>query len=117
MILELGLIEFVVVEGSEAAGETPEALIRRVNGAEREEDETIDERSDLDFIVVTHEDIPPDQVPALQALHDRLRRAETSIVPGHFFDEPRHFRLGFAVRHDDVAQGLRHLGEALRAGA
>jgi aspartate/methionine/tyrosine aminotransferase len=52
-----------------------------------------------------------------QALHDRLRRAETSIVPGHFFDEPRHFRLGFAVRHDDVAQGLRHLGEALRAGA
>jgi hypothetical protein len=32
------------------------------------------------------------------------------------FDEPRHFRLGFAVRHEDVAQGLHHLGEALRAG-
>jgi hypothetical protein len=25
-------------------------------------------------------------------LHDRLRRLETSIVPGGFFDQPRHFR-------------------------
>ena len=30
------------------AGESPEALIRRVNGADREEDETVDESSDLD---------------------------------------------------------------------
>jgi aspartate/methionine/tyrosine aminotransferase len=50
-----------------------------------------------------------------QALHDRLRRLETSIVPGRFFDHPRHFRLGFAVRHEDVAQGLRNLSQALRA--
>jgi aspartate/methionine/tyrosine aminotransferase len=50
-----------------------------------------------------------------QALHDRLRRLETSIVPGRFFDHPRHFRLGFAVRPDDVAEGLRRLSQALRA--
>jgi hypothetical protein len=31
-----------------------------------------DTHSDVDFIVVTHEDIPPDQLPALQALHDVL---------------------------------------------
>jgi hypothetical protein len=31
-----------------------------------------DEHSDLDFMVVTNADIPPDQVPALQAMHDRL---------------------------------------------
>lgn len=49
-----------------------------------------------------------------QPLHDRLRRLETSIVPGRFFENPRHFRLGFAVRPEDVAAGLRHLSAALR---
>ena len=49
-----------------------------------------------------------------QPLHDRLRRLETSIVPGRFFESPRHFRLGFAVRPEDVATGLRHLSTALR---
>jgi hypothetical protein len=49
-----------------------------------------------------------------QPLHDRLRRADTSIVPGRFFESPRHFRLGFAVRTEDVAAGLRHLSAALR---
>jgi hypothetical protein len=49
-----------------------------------------------------------------QPLHDRLRRLETSIVPGRFFESPRHFRLGFAVRPEDVAAGLRHLSAALR---
>jgi aspartate/methionine/tyrosine aminotransferase len=49
-----------------------------------------------------------------QQLHDRLRRLETSIVPGRFFDHPRHFRLGFAVRHEDVEEGLRRLSQALR---
>src|ERR1700674_1595073 len=49
-----------------------------------------------------------------QVLHDRLRRRETSIVPGRFFDHPRHFRLGFAVLHDDVAEGLRRLSATLR---
>jgi aspartate/methionine/tyrosine aminotransferase len=49
-----------------------------------------------------------------QPLHDRLRRLETSIVPGRFFESPRHFRLGFAVRPEDVAAGLRHLSSALR---
>lgn len=49
-----------------------------------------------------------------QLLHDRLRRRETSIVPGRFFDHPRHFRLGFAVRTEDVTEGLRRLSEALR---
>jgi aspartate/methionine/tyrosine aminotransferase len=49
-----------------------------------------------------------------QPLHDRLRRLETSIVPGRFFESPQHFRLGFAVRPEDVATGLRHLSAALR---
>jgi aspartate/methionine/tyrosine aminotransferase len=49
------------------------------------------------------------------ALHDRLRRLDTSIVPGRFFDAPRHFRLGFATVPADVAEGLRRLSQALRA--
>ncbi|HEV8336206.1 MAG TPA: pyridoxal phosphate-dependent aminotransferase [Candidatus Polarisedimenticolia bacterium] len=47
-------------------------------------------------------------------LHDRLRTRDTSIVPGRFFESPRHFRLGFAVRTEDVAEGLRRLSKTLR---
>lgn len=49
-----------------------------------------------------------------EALHDWLRGRETSIVPGKFFESPRHFRLGFAVQPEDVTAGLRHLSEGLR---
>jgi aspartate/methionine/tyrosine aminotransferase len=49
-----------------------------------------------------------------EPLHDRLRGMETSIVPGKFFEAPRYFRLGFAVRTEDVARGLESLGKALR---
>jgi aspartate/methionine/tyrosine aminotransferase len=52
-----------------------------------------------------------------QALHDRLRPRETSIVPGRFFDSPDHFRLGFAVRPEDVARGLEEVSGALRSGS
>ncbi|HZC15173.1 MAG TPA: aminoglycoside adenylyltransferase domain-containing protein [Caulobacteraceae bacterium] len=48
-----------------------------------------DERSDLDFVVVVHEDIPPEQLPALQAMHDGVhalpspwaRKLEGSYAP------------------------------------
>jgi aspartate/methionine/tyrosine aminotransferase len=50
-----------------------------------------------------------------EPLHDLLRRFETSIVPGKYFEAPRHFRLGFAVRTEDVDAGLRNLSKALRA--
>lgn len=49
-----------------------------------------------------------------QALHDRLRDLDTSIVPGRFFEAPRHFRLGFAVRPEDVAEGLRNISRVLK---
>lgn len=49
-----------------------------------------------------------------QALHDWLRGRETSIVPGRFFEAPRHFRLGFAVRTEDVAVGLGNVAEGLK---
>ena len=49
-----------------------------------------------------------------EPLHDRLRQFETSIVPGKFFEAPRHFRLGFAVGTQEVEIGLRNLSTALR---
>ena len=49
-----------------------------------------------------------------EPLHDWLRRRETSIVPGKFFEAPRHFRLGFAVRSGEVEQGLAQLSQGLR---
>lgn len=47
------------------------------------------------------------------ALHDRLRRLDTSIVPGRFFEDPRAFRLGFVRGPEEVAQGLANLVSAL----
>ncbi len=49
-----------------------------------------------------------------QGLHDWLRERETSIVPGRFFEDPRHFRLGFAVQPENVAEGLRQLSLGLK---
>jgi aspartate/methionine/tyrosine aminotransferase len=46
-----------------------------------------------------------------QPLHDWLRTRETSIVPGRFFEDPGFFRLGFAVRTEDVEAGLGHLAD------
>jgi len=52
--------------------------------------------------------------PSSDPLHDRLRECDTSIVPGRFFESPRHFRLGFAVGTEEVAEGLRRLSDTLR---
>ncbi|HEY9421668.1 MAG TPA: pyridoxal phosphate-dependent aminotransferase, partial [Thermoanaerobaculia bacterium] len=49
-----------------------------------------------------------------EPLHDWLRSRETSIVPGKYFEYPRHFRLGFAVEPGNVAAGLKNLSEGLR---
>lgn len=48
-----------------------------------------------------------------EPLHNLLRQYETSIVPGKFFEDARHFRLGFAVEPADVEAGLGFLSKAL----
>jgi aspartate/methionine/tyrosine aminotransferase len=42
---------------------------------------------------------------------------ETSVVPGEFFDQPQHFRLGFGCASDTVRGGLERLSRALDAFA
>ncbi len=49
----------------------------------------------------------------VETLHDHLRARETSIVPGHFFESPQHFRIGFGIRTGDLAEGLRRLSATL----
>ena len=48
-----------------------------------------------------------------EPLHNLLRQYETSIVPGKYFEEARHFRLGFAVKTPDVEVGLGYLSNVL----
>ena len=37
---------------------------------------------------------------------------ETSIVPGHFFDMPGHFRIGMGVNTQMFAEGLRRIARS-----
>ncbi len=39
---------------------------------------------------------------------------ETTVVPGHFFEMPQHFRIGIGGDPEMVRGGLERLGEALR---
>jgi aspartate/methionine/tyrosine aminotransferase len=40
---------------------------------------------------------------------------ETSVVPGDFFEQPQHFRIGFCGKTEMVRGGLERLGAALDA--
>ncbi len=42
---------------------------------------------------------------------------ETTVVPGHFFDAPAHFRIGMGCDTDMLATGLERLGAALDEAA
>ena len=48
----------------------------------------------------------------VKMLHDRF---ETSVVPGHFFEEPQHFRVGFCGPTEALEGGLERLSAALGA--
>ena len=38
---------------------------------------------------------------------------DTSVVPGRFFEEPEHFRIGIGGKTEDVREGLARMGAAL----
>ena len=50
----------------------------------------------------------PDCLCALLA-----EKYETSLVPGKFFEEPQHFRVGLALEPENFREGLARLGAAL----
>jgi aspartate/methionine/tyrosine aminotransferase len=39
---------------------------------------------------------------------------ETTVVPGHFFEAPEHFRIGIGGPTDILEQGLARISEALQ---
>ena len=43
-----------------------------------------------------------------------LEKYETSVVPGSFFEEPQHFRIGFGVKPDTLTRGLENIKKLLR---
>jgi aspartate/methionine/tyrosine aminotransferase len=48
------------------------------------------------------------------AFVERLAVAyDTGVVPGHFFQAPAHFRLGFCGGQEELEEGLRRIGRAL----
>ena len=43
-----------------------------------------------------------------------LERYDTQVVPGHFFEEPKHFRLGFGVPTSVLEEGLWNIRSVLK---
>ena len=76
----------------------------------------LDSRDDIEavrpeFGTVVFPRIKRGSVDALCAL---LReKYETTIVPGHFFEMPEHFRIGIGCDSEMLAAGLERLGAAL----
>jgi aspartate/methionine/tyrosine aminotransferase len=49
---------------------------------------------------------------------DRLRKDfNVGVIPGHFFEMPDHFRVGFGGSTEELKAGLEGLSRALRVGA
>jgi len=51
----------------------------------------------------------------VEALCERLRREETTVVPGRFFGAPQHFRLAIGCAPETLQGGLARLARALDA--
>jgi hypothetical protein len=42
-----------------------------------------------------------------------MRERQTALGPGHFFQAPAHFRLGYGGDTDKIRQGLANVAAAL----
>lgn len=52
----------------------------------------------------------------VEAFAARLKaEADTTVVPGRFFDMPDHFRIGMGVDHEMFTEGLRRISALLRS--
>ena len=49
-----------------------------------------------------------------QFIQHLLGEYDTVVVPGRFFEEPRHFRLGYGIPSQLLSRGLDNIREALR---
>ncbi len=75
-------------------------------------------RPDLDSLPHEHGTVafPRRRSGSVEALCALLReKYETTVVSGHFFGMPHHFRIGIGGDHDMTVEGLRRIGLALDA--
>jgi aspartate/methionine/tyrosine aminotransferase len=85
-------------------------------------------RALVNAFLASHPDMLCEPSPYGTTLFPRLRRGnaasfvtllreayETSVVPGDFFEQPQHFRVGFCGATETVKGGLERLGRALEA--
>ena len=106
----LGCIAFEHLD--EVLGDTPAMLAR--NRALF--DDFVAGRDDLACALATHgiTAFPRWTGGDTQRLDDHLRaHYDTAVVPGRWFELPDHFRIGFGMGSDNLAEGLRRLGNAL----
>jgi aspartate/methionine/tyrosine aminotransferase len=78
--------------------------------------EFLDSRADLEAIRPTAGSImfPRVKQGTAEKLCELLRgKYETSVVPGSFFENPAHFRIGLGGESEVLQEGLRRLGAAL----
>jgi aspartate/methionine/tyrosine aminotransferase len=76
----------------------------------------LDSRDDLNAVRPPSGSImfPRVKQPSADPLLDRLReKYEMSVVPGSFFEQPAHFRIGMGGDSETFAAGLDRLGQAL----
>jgi aspartate/methionine/tyrosine aminotransferase len=55
----------------------------------------------------------PSRVDTVRLAALLARRHSTLVVPGHFFDAPRHIRVSFGCRSGRLARGLENISRAL----
>ncbi len=107
----------VALERLDAIAARAQALLARNRACL---DRFLDSRSDLAaarprFGTIIFPRLLAGDVESLCAL---LRdRYETSVVPGRFFEQPRHFRIGIGGQEETVAAGLERLSRALNDAA
>lgn len=123
------LQDFFGVNGAVPAEKIATAAFERLDRFEQRSRNVVEgNRPLIDEFMASHADrlewVPPDGGPIC---FPRLRSGEdgwdfserlfrdhsTRVIPGKFFEMPRHFRLGFGSGHDTVREGLARISRAL----
>lgn len=122
------LVDHLNVEGVFLAEQISAAAVARLDEWADEGRPRLKKNLELVRDFITREEklswVEPDAgiiaFPRIEASGDGTRlteileeRYDTTVVPGRFFEEPRHFRLGFGIPDDRLAEGLENIHKAL----
>ena len=123
------IIDYINVEGTYIGERIAHQMFGRLDEIKRKNRKIIDTNKSLVKDLINQEEFlswvePEDGVvcfPRIESgltgdeLASRLRvDHDTAIVPGSFFGQPQHFRLGFGGDSSTLAEGLANIRKALR---